>query len=205
LTLLLVLSLALPQDSLVARLEPVRRALAQAETLEQVGQSDSALRLLKKAAREWADFMAGTDSSDLPQGWDDDTKLIADRFSGLESLGGELSRDIPILRELLYWLPRPKPELLKFTGYKCEKCVVMEQVLTKVSAEYSGRARIRTIDVNKDEAAARARRITVVPTMVFLDASGKEVSRVAREMTEAEVRARLNTLLNRDATHFRAP
>jgi len=195
--LILALMLAIPPESLVARLEPVRQAVAQVATLAQSGGTDSPA--VQDAARAWSNFTAavGSDTSALPEGWAGDTKLITSRFSALESLGRKETR-VAALLELLYWLPRPKPVLLKFTGYQCEKCVVMEQVLDKVAAEYEGRARIRTIDVNKDEAAARQRKITVVPTMVFLDAAGKEVSRVAREMTEAEVRARLELLLLHD-------
>ena len=195
-TFLLALVLALPTESLAVRLEPVRREVLQAAALAQSGKADSSVRVLQQAAQEWSEFAAaaGTDSSALPEGWNTDTGLVSNRFFALESLGPERAQ-IAVLSELLYWLPRPKSVLLKFTGYKCEKCVVMEQVLGKVAAEYEGRARIRTIDVNKDEAAARQRKITVVPTMVFLDAAGKEVSRVAREMTEAEVRARLDLLL----------
>jgi thiol-disulfide isomerase/thioredoxin len=191
--LILALMLAIPSESLVARLEPVRQAVAQVATLAQSGRADSLA--VQDAVRAWSNFTAaaGSDTSALPEGWANDTKLITSRFSALES-----PTQVAALLELLYWLPRPKPVLLKFTGYQCEKCVVMEQVLGKVAAEYGGRARIRTIDVNKDEAAARQRKITVVPTMVFLDASGKEVARVAREMTEAEVRSRIDLLLMHD-------
>lgn len=197
--LLLALLLALPTDSLAVRLEPIRRTLGQA------GLAASPESLIRAAHRQWSDFTVSlaADSSFRPEGWADDVQLLSSRFSALEVLAVSphhsalASSGILALSELLYWLPRPRPALFKFTGYKCEKCVVMEQVLDKVAADYQGRVRVRIIDVNKDEESARKYRITVVPTLVFLDAKGKEASRVAREMTEAEIRARLDHLLKR--------
>lgn len=193
--LLLLLPLALLPESLAMRFEPARAELVRAESLIESDLPDSARAAVERAARLWSEVGTLADSSPGIEGWNEGVEAAAGRFAALAATARPKESDVAALADVLYWLPRAKPALLKFAGYKCEKCVAMEQVLDKVRADYAGRAIVRAVDVNKDEASARKHRVTVVPTMVFLDERGKEVARVAREMTEAELRSRLDLLL----------
>ncbi len=201
---ILVLALALPQDSLIARLQPVAECVRRADSSLAAGATDSALALVDNAGRLWSGTVAGLadDTAGLPAGWNEGGVLISGRIADAETLlaagrGADAARLIRSLGELLYWLPRPKPTLLRFLGFRCESCLAMDKVLAKVAASYVGRAAFRTVDINVDETTARRYRITIVPTFVFLDPTGKEAFRTAREMTEAEIGARLDALLKR--------
>jgi thioredoxin 1 len=202
---MLALVLALPADSLVVRLQPVAGLVHQAESSLAAGATDSATGFAGKAGEQWSVTLAGLvqDTARLPDGWSEGSVLASDRIATAETLlvagrVADAARVVRSLSDLLYWLPRSKPTLLRFLGYRCESCLAMDKVLAKVAASYAGRVVLRTIDINLDEATARHYRITVVPTLVFLDPAGRESSRAAREMTEAEIGVRLDAMLKRD-------
>ncbi|MEO0078893.1 MAG: thioredoxin domain-containing protein, partial [candidate division WOR-3 bacterium] len=44
--------------------------------------------------------------------------------------------------------------------------------------EYEGRVEVRSIDVDQNRELASKFRVTAIPTLVFLDAAGNELSRV---------------------------
>ena len=193
---------AVPGESLDTHLAPVRDAVA--EVLATLGGNDAgqAAAQLEQAVERWETFVAtaGTDTTDRPAGWTEDIMRLFDAFAAADDMAS--TEDVPgmlaalaVTAELLEWLPQPKPVVLKFTGYSCKGCKVMEGVLKLVADDYAGRAVVRTIDVNTEKELTKEYRVMLLPTMVFLDRGGTERFRVAREMTREEVADKLDVLL----------
>ena len=74
---------------------------------------------------------------------------------------------------------------------KCIPCKMMAPILEKIEKKYEGRAAIVFIDVweNRDQAGRFG--IRAIPTQIFYDANGKEVSRHVGFMSEDDI---VNTL-----------
>lgn len=70
---------------------------------------------------------------------------------------------------------------------KCIPCKMMAPILNKLEKAYEGTARIVFIDVweNKDQAARFE--IQVIPTQIFFNKKGEEVSRHRGFMDEADI------------------
>jgi thioredoxin 1 len=99
-----------------------------------------------------------------------------------------LARICLILPLLWLWVPLPargqattretaKPAILDFGRGLCANCKLMEQILGKIQERYGDQVEVRFLYIDKDEPLFRQYRIVIVPTQVFLDASGKEVFR----------------------------
>lgn len=69
------------------------------------------------------------------------------------------------------------PMLLDLGSSTCIPCKMMVPVLNQLTKEYKGKLKVKFIDVGKDEASARKYRIQTIPTQIFFNAKGKEVSR----------------------------
>jgi thioredoxin 1 len=81
------------------------------------------------------------------------------------------------------------PELLDLGATTCIPCKLMAPVLEELRAEYQGRMKVTFIDVRKDAAAATQHRIQIIPTQIFYDASGTEVSRHIGFISKKEILA----------------
>lgn len=77
---------------------------------------------------------------------------------------------------------------------RCIPCKMMAPILEKVKKDYEGRAFIHFYDVWKDRTPADRYRIRVIPTQIFFDKDGKEVSRHEGFMSEADIVAKLKSL-----------
>ena len=77
---------------------------------------------------------------------------------------------------------------------KCIPCKMMAPILEKIEKKYEGRAAIVFIDVweNRDQAGRFG--IRAIPTQIFYDASGKEVSRHVGFMSEEDIVKTLSQL-----------
>ena len=71
---------------------------------------------------------------------------------------------------------------------------MMAPILEKVKKDYEGRAFIHFYDVWKDRTPADRYRIRVIPTQIFFDKDGKEVSRHEGFLSEADIVAKLKSL-----------
>lgn len=60
---------------------------------------------------------------------------------------------------------------------RCIPCRMMKPILEEVRQEYKGKAAIIFIDVWKDPDAGRQFGIRAIPTQIFYDKDGKEVTR----------------------------
>lgn len=76
----------------------------------------------------------------------------------------------------------------------CIPCKMMAPILEKLAAEYEGTAAIIFIDVWEDAAQAKKFRVSMIPTQIFFDAEGNEVSRHVGFMAEADIVAQLDKM-----------
>ncbi len=77
----------------------------------------------------------------------------------------------------------------------CIPCKMMAPILVELEREYRGRAAVVFIDVREDYDAAKRFGIRAIPTQIFYDRSGREVSRHEGFMDKQAISARLNLLL----------
>jgi thioredoxin 1 len=70
-----------------------------------------------------------------------------------------------------------RPTLVDFGARSCVPCKKMAPILEQLEKEYRDRANVIFIDVWKDNKIGGAYRVQMIPTQVFFDAKGKEVSR----------------------------
>ncbi len=77
---------------------------------------------------------------------------------------------------------------------ECIPCKAMAPILTKLKGVYSGRAAVVFIDVWKNPEQAPKFGIRAIPTQIFYDTSGQEVSRHVGFMSEAAIVEQLSRM-----------
>jgi len=79
-------------------------------------------------------------------------------------------------------------------AHKCIPCKMMAPILKELKKEYAGRASIQFIDVWENKDQAKKFRIQSIPTQIFFDKSGKEVSRHVGFMDKKSIVSMLEKL-----------
>jgi len=81
--------------------------------------------------------------------------------------------------------PQPKPEtvtnlpkLWDFWATWCPPCKELKPTIEALEKEYEGKIEIRSIDVDQNKDLAQKFGVQAIPTLVFLDAKGNELSRI---------------------------
>lgn len=74
-------------------------------------------------------------------------------------------------------LSRSLPRLLDLGAGKCIPCKKMAPILEEIREEYRGVLDVEFIDVWKDRAAGSTYDIRLIPTQIFYDSSGREITR----------------------------
>ena len=69
------------------------------------------------------------------------------------------------------------PRLVDLGAGKCIPCKKMAPILEELKKEYAGRMEVEFIDVWKSPESGKAYGVEMIPTQIFYDASGKELSR----------------------------
>jgi thioredoxin 1 len=72
---------------------------------------------------------------------------------------------------------KPRPILYDFGSGRCYSCQQMEKILQAIKARYGSQVDIRLVYIDKDQDLARRYKVILIPTQVFVDASGKEIFR----------------------------
>jgi len=90
--------------------------------------------------------------------------------------------------------PQGKPALYEFGAGYCFSCKEMEKVMAELKPAYSDQVELRMVYVDKDKDLFQQYKIMLIPTQVFLDASGKEVERHIGPLTKEEVIQKLKEL-----------
>ena len=81
------------------------------------------------------------------------------------------------------------PRLVDLGADKCIPCKAMAPILVKLRTEYTGRMQVDFIDVWKDPSAGDPYRIYAIPTQIFFDGSGKELTRHEGFISKADILA----------------
>jgi len=77
----------------------------------------------------------------------------------------------------------------------CIPCKMMAPILVELEKEYRGKAAVVFIDVREDNSQADRFKIRAIPTQVFFDKTGREVSRHEGFMDKKAISDKLNQLL----------
>ncbi|MCX6089439.1 MAG: thioredoxin domain-containing protein, partial [Candidatus Atribacteria bacterium] len=70
-----------------------------------------------------------------------------------------------------------KPAMIDFGASGCIPCDMMAPILKELATTYSGKCSVLFIDVRNEQVLAARYGISVIPTQLFFDPSGKEISR----------------------------
>ena len=85
--------------------------------------------------------------------------------------------------------PAGIPRLVDLGADKCIPCKAMAPILVELRAEYAGRLQVDFIDVWKDPSAGDPYRIYAIPTQIFFDGDGKELTRHEGFLSKADILA----------------
>jgi thioredoxin 1 len=84
--------------------------------------------------------------------------------------------------------------MLDLGADKCIPCKMMAPIMEKLKKDYNGKADIIFIDVWKDTKQAERFKISSIPTQIFYDKDGKEVSRHVGFLKEETIVEKLKSL-----------
>ena len=77
----------------------------------------------------------------------------------------------------------------------CLPCRMMTPIIAELKKTYQGKAAIIFIDVYRDSTSAKKFHAMIIPTQIFFDRKGNEVSRHQGFMEKEEIIKELNSLL----------
>jgi thioredoxin 1 len=106
---------------------------------------------------------------------------------------------------LVVWQPLPtqaqgsapakgKPALYEFGAGYCVSCKEMAKIMVELTTSHSDQVEFRMVYVDKEKPLFEQYKIMLIPTQVFLDASGKEVDRHIGALPKEEVVKKLKEL-----------
>jgi len=84
-----------------------------------------------------------------------------------------------------------KPVLVDFGSNSCVPCRQLRPILKEIEKEYADKARVLVIDVYEHQDLARQYRVTLIPTLIFFDKTGKEVFRHVGAWDKASIANKL--------------
>ena len=87
-----------------------------------------------------------------------------------------------------------KPTLAEFGWRTCIPCKEMKPILEELAVEYEGRLNVVIVEVYEQQELTRKYGIMAIPTQIFFDSSGKEVTRHIGLWPKKEVIAQLNKM-----------
>ena len=86
------------------------------------------------------------------------------------------------------------PTMLELGSVGCVPCAHMAPITDALKVELKGKVTVQFYDVGKDSAMADKYHIDVIPTQVFLDASGKELFRHVGVFERQDILAKMKEL-----------
>jgi thioredoxin 1 len=89
---------------------------------------------------------------------------------------------------------KAKPALYEFGAGYCASCKEMAKVMAELKKTHSDQVEFRMVYVDKEKPLFEQYKVMLIPTQVFLDASGKEVDRHMGALTKEEVLKKLQEL-----------
>lgn len=89
---------------------------------------------------------------------------------------------------------QPLPKLVDLGAIGCKPCKIMDGVLEELRQAYPGKLTVEFINVRTEESKAEAYKITLIPTQIWLDASGKELYRHEGVISAVDIAAKFKEL-----------
>ena len=77
---------------------------------------------------------------------------------------------------------------------KCIPCKMMAPILDKLEKRYQGKAAVVFIDLRYNREAVQRFEVQAIPTQIFFDKNGREISRHIGFMSEEAIVARLKSM-----------
>jgi thioredoxin 1 len=90
--------------------------------------------------------------------------------------------------------PQGKPALYEFGSGYCASCKEMAKIMAELQPQYGDQLEVRMVYADKEKDLFKQYKIMLIPTQVFLDASGKEVDRHIGALSKDEVIRKLKEL-----------
>jgi len=180
----------------------IGRQVDSASALMNDGKTEDAQSLIRNAADEWnkyVEFHNYVADREFARTAKLDT-LVADISGRFEKIiKDDNGSKLPELKDRIADLLSTGilPILADFSGNSCKNCKIMKTRLTKIAPEYAGKVRIVYINVNVERDLIKLYRVTLIPTLVFIDRDGKEASRYVGAMEENDLKKKLNDLYNK--------
>lgn len=88
-----------------------------------------------------------------------------------------------------------KPVIAKFGLEICTGCIEANQLLISLMSSYRGSIYFSTIDLMENREAETTYHLTVMPTIIFFDPSGKEIHRIEGLVTKEAVVKQLDKMI----------
>jgi thioredoxin 1 len=88
----------------------------------------------------------------------------------------------------------PLPKLVDIGAGTCIPCKMMAPILEELKKEYAGKLVVEFVDVRENADAVGRYKITLIPTQIFFDASGKELFRHEGFMSKEDILAKWKEL-----------
>ena len=93
-----------------------------------------------------------------------------------------------------------KPQIIKFTSLMCLDCKKLGEVMKQVYPKYSSKITLTEIKVQDDTEYTRQQvqkyNVTLVPTMIFINAKGKKVARFEGFLDKNQLEKQMKDLIN---------
>jgi thioredoxin 1 len=96
--------------------------------------------------------------------------------------------------DIAHALGSGQPTVIDVGARTCIPCRKMAPILESLAVTYRGKASVLFVDLHADEETARTLRVQMIPTQIFFDAQGQEVTRHIGFMDEPAILAQLKTL-----------
>lgn len=87
-----------------------------------------------------------------------------------------------------------KPMVVDFGKGQCYQCVKQKAFIEELKGEIGDKVGFRFVHVIKEAETAGAYKVVMIPTIVFLDAGGREVERYVGLLPAAAMRAKIEKL-----------
>ena len=91
-------------------------------------------------------------------------------------------------------LSNGKPTIAEFGAATCVPCKAMKPILEEIVAEYSDKVNLSFTDVRIHTNVATKYKISLMPTQIFFDSAGQEVTRHVGYWPKEDVLAHLEEL-----------
>jgi thioredoxin 1 len=85
------------------------------------------------------------------------------------------------------------PKLWDFWATWCPPCKQLKPTIEALEKEYEGKIEIKSIDVDQNQELAQKFNVQAIPTLVFLDAKGNELSRIVGVVPSDTIVGRFKT------------